>query len=291
MRRTVIFSLVCAMLAVAAAVWGFSGTGEAPKAPPISGALLLVEDDTGTYLMQLRKGLQEAVQERSGTLIVERLADHDPEKLSYSSIDAVYLLSDSPEAHLPALREKDIPVIVLGMEVRGEICVLPDEEAGGRLLGGHLAGLLSDGGLVIVGGRESSLEALRLKGVEAGLGGASYTLVSPGDLMEAGNERPAAVLTLSDEGIETALALCRQDGPPLYGFDAADIRLPLMEAGRLEGVAADDPYALGYIAGSLLDDIRGKDAKPFVRLSPRRLVTRGTMYDAANVKLMFPLLH
>ncbi len=291
MKRTVIFSLICAMLAVAAAVWGFSGTGGAPKASAISGALLLVEDDTGTYLMQLRKGLQEAVQERGGTLSVERLADHDPAKPFYGSIDAVYLLSDSPETHLPALREKGIPVIVLGMEVRGEICVLPDEEAGGRLLGGHLAGLLSDRGPVIVGGRESPLEALRLKGVEAGLGGAPYTLLSPGDLMGAGAERPDAVVTLSDEGMETALALCGQDGTPLYGFDAADTRLSLMEAGRLEGVAADDPYALGYIAGSLLSDIRGKDTKPFVRLSPRRLITRETMYDAANVKLVFPLLH
>ena len=78
MRRTVIFALICAALAAGLIIWGLGAADSERPAARIESALLLVEDDTGTYLMQLRKGLQEAVQERGGTLSVERLSDFDP---------------------------------------------------------------------------------------------------------------------------------------------------------------------------------------------------------------------
>lgn len=295
MRRTAIFALICAALAAALIIWGFSAddSSRAPAQVQVQGALLLVEDDTGTYLMQLRKGLQEAVQERGGTLSVERLADLGTadRQTSYESFSALYLLSEKPEDYLPALHGKGLPVIVLGKEVRGEVCVLPDEEAGGKALGEHAAALFPGGNVLIIGDDRNDREALRLKGIIAGLSGLSRTLFAPDALDRVRIARPDVILALSDASLDAALTLRGQDGPPLFGFDAADARLALMESGELEGIAADDPYALGYIAGNLMDDIVENDGKPFVRLSPRRLVTRKTMYDAANVKLMFPLLH
>ncbi len=293
MRRTVIFALICAALAAGLIIWGFNAEDGMRPASKIQGALLLVEDDTGTYLMQLRKGLQEAVQERGGTLSVERLSDLDPvnRKTSYENFSALYLLSEKPENYLPALHDKGLPVIVLGKEVRGEICALPDEEAGGRTLGAHAAGLFPGGSVLIIGNELEARDTLRLKGIMAGLSGLSYSILAPDALHRAGTLQPDAILALSDISLDAALALHGQDGTALFGFDAAETRLALMESGELNGIAADDPYALGYIAGSMLDDILDDDDKPFVRLSPRRLVTRENMYDAANVKLIFPLLH
>jgi len=65
----------------------------------------------------------------------------------------------------------------------------------------------------------------------------------------------------------------------------------LMEAGLLQGLVADDPYALGYLAGTLLDDLAADGLKPALHLAPMRLVTPDTLYNPENVKLMFPLLH
>ena len=284
MRRTVIFALICAALAAGLIIWGLGAADSERPAARIQSALLLVEDDTGTYLMQLRKGLQEAVQERGGTLSVERLSDFDPvnRQTSYENYSALYL---------PALHGKDIPVIVLGKEVRGEICALPDEEAGGRALGAHAAALFPGGHVLIIGNELEARDTLRLKGIMAGLSGLSSALLAPDALDRAGTLQPDAILALSDTSLDAALALRGQDSTALFGFDAAETRLALMESGELHGIAADDPYALGYIAGSMLDDILEDGGKPFVRLSPRRLVTRESMYDAANVKLIFPLLH
>ena len=91
MRRTAIFALICAALAAGLIIWGLGASDGARPAERIQGALLLVEDDTGTYLMQLRKGLQEAVQERGGTLSVERLSDFDPvnRQTSYENYSAL----------------------------------------------------------------------------------------------------------------------------------------------------------------------------------------------------------
>lgn len=293
MRRTVIFSLACAVLAIILIVWGFSAGTTAPPAAQVSGALLLVENDTGTYLMQLRKGLQEAIAERGGTLSLERLSDAEgaDRRTSTEGFNAVYLLSDHPEQHLPALRQKGLPVIVLGKELRGETCVLPDELKGGQALGEYIASLPGQGELLVVGNRGDPLESLRLKGLESAAGDLSYALVLPEELDGEALARAAFVLALSDAALDAVLPLRGREGPPLFCFDAASDRLALMEEGRLDGVSADDPYALGYIAGSLIDDMIKDSDKPFLRLSPRRLVTRDTMYEAANVKLMFPLLH
>jgi len=224
---------------------------------------------------------------------VERLADLDPvnRQVSYENYSAIYLLSQKPENYLPALHDKGLPVIVLGKEIRGEICALPDEEAGGRALGAHAAALFPGGQVLIIGNELEARDTLRLKGIMAGLAGLSSTLLDPGALDRAGTLQPDAILALSDASLDAALALRGQDSTALFGFDAAETRLALMESGELNGIAADDPYALGYIAGSMLDDILDDDDKPFVRLSPRRLVTRENIYDAANVKLIFPLLH
>lgn len=294
MKRTVIFSSVCAALALLLLVWGFSTQGTVPAGIRIMGALLLVEDDTGTYLMQLRKGLQEAVQARGGTLSVERLSDFDPGRpaAAYDGYNAIYLLSDSPGDYLPALHERGLPVIVLGKEVRGESCVLPDEQEGGRGMGSYLNGILPGGHLLIISGEpQDSREELRINGLADGLGNLPYTRLDPETLKKTRTEWASAILALSDGALDAAMKLQGESGLPVFAFDAVDTRVELMEAGRLSAVSADNPYALGYLAGGLLDEIDYRGLSPTMRLSPRQVVTRQNMYDAANVKLIFPLLH
>ena len=293
MRRAVVLALLCLFLAVFLIIWGFGNPRDIQKPSAIPRALLLVESDTGTYLMQLRKGLQEALQERNGHLSIERLDDInlDDARTFDSGLSIIYLLSERADDYIDALHKKDIPLVILGHDIRGETCVVPDEEGGGRLAGQHLEKLVPGSSLSILMDEKETVQQLRLKGLISGLGVQAFTTYSYQEINKELLDNSSAILALSQTALSRAVSLRQKDGPAIFGFDAEDSRVRLIEEGKLEGIVADDPYAMGYIAGSLLDDVRLGLFKPSLHKSPMRLMTVQTMYDAANVKLMFPLLH
>ena len=286
-------SILCVTLALFLIIWGF-GAGEKTSPPAaVPRALLLVENDTGTYLMQLRKGLQEAVQERNGQLSVERLPG--PGSEAALTIDpgltVIYLLSDQPAGYLDVLHKTGCPVVVLGQEIRGETCVIPDEEGGGRLAGEYLSQFLQNSALSIVTDNNDSLSSLRLKGLISSLGSGKYRTYAYEEFDKDKLNKSSPVAALSQQALLKVLSLRQMDGPAIYGFDGEDNRLKLMEEGSLSGIVTDNPYALGYIAGNLLNDIHLGEFKPSLHYGPMHLVTLKTLYNADNVKLMFPLLH
>ena len=294
MKRVIVLSILCVTLALFLIIWGFSA-GEDASSPPASvpHALLLVENDTGTYLMQLRKGLQEAVQERNGQLSVERLPipGTDAALIVDSGLTIIYLLCDQPEGYLDLLHKTGCPLVILGQEIRGETCVIPNQEEGGRLAGEHLSQVVENDSLCIVTDDRESSSNMRLKGLISGLGSSQYLTYSYREFDKDKLNKSSAVVALSQQALSKVLSLRQMDSPAIYGFDGEDNRLKLMEEGSLAGIVTDNPYALGYIAGSLLNDIRMGEFKPSLHYGPMTLVTAQTLYDAANVKLMFPLLH
>ena len=293
MKRVIVLSILCATLALFLIIWGFgAGKNTSPPAA-VPHALLLVENDTGTYLMQLRKGLQEAVQERNGQLSVERLPfSGTVPSLTIDPVPTViYLLSDQPSDYLESLHKTGCPLVILGQEVRGETCVIPGDEEGGRLAGEHLSKFLQNDALSIVTDEGESSSAQRLKGLISGLGRGENKVYPYQEFDKDKLNKSSAVVALSQQALLKILNLRQMDGPAIYGFDADDTRLKLMEEGSLAGIVTHNPYALGYIAGSLLDAIRLGEFKPSLHYGPMQLVTAKTLYDAGNVKLMFPLLH
>ncbi len=290
MRRVVALAWLCVLGALGLMWWGFAVSPRAPKAPAPPRALLLVEDDTGTYPMQLRKGLQEALQERGSSLRSERLGDvvtGDP--ALYQEVDLVYLLCAQPQRALSAMADAHPPVVVIGQETAGHVCVLADQEDGGWQAGLHLALTRPAKPVLLVGDELRPLQAQRLRGALRGLGDYSAQVLPLAQALQADLGDFSAVLALSGEATQ-ALADLPGAIPPLYGFDAPGEQVALLESGRLQGMVADNPYALGYLAGSMVDLARREDQTPFLRLGPMRLVTPDTLYDAENVKLMFPLL-
>ena len=168
---------------------------------------------------------------------------------------------------------------------------MPDEETGGRLAGEYLASLLAARSLSIVTDDQEPAQQARLKGLVSGLGHQLFHTYPYQEFNKDILDDSSAVLALSQQALHEVLTLRQEDGPSVYGFDAEESRLRLMEEGRLEGIVANDPYAMGYIAGSLLDDIHLGTFVPSLHLSPKHLVTAQTLYDTSHVKLMFPLLH
>ncbi len=295
MRRVVILSGVCLLLCAGLMIWGFAGTGpQQARIKPME-VLLLAADDTGSFPMQLRKGLQEAVQGLGGRLHTETLAGipRDAPDEAFLPYDAVFLLMPQPKAMLERLAGLSIPAILLGEEIRGENCVIFNEEEGARQLGLLAARQQREGSLHILANQADPVQALRLKGLMKALEGRELVLheggALPGQLYGA-----ACVLALSGDMMEQAAALKKAGELPgglsLYGFEGEEARVKLMEEGLLQAVSAGSPYAMGYTAGEMLKLLQKGELKPSVRLVALRLVTPETLYDAENVKEMFPLL-
>jgi len=295
MRRAVTLALCCALAAGLVLLWGFSRAGETTPTQAAPRTLLLVESDTGAYLMQLRKGLQGAVQQRGGTLSVERLNGLGLDGLppAPAEVDTVYLFAPRKAADVTAaLHQQGYTVMVVAQSLRGEICVLPDDLDGGRQAGEFVRELAPQG-FIIVADAGDARQALRLEGVLSALGDVSYTLLTPSQLSDISADT-VCLLVLDDTALAT-MAQRKAQGLlpgdlPLVGFGRGEEAVPLMEQGLLQGLVADDPYALGYMAGALLDSLRTGELKPSLHLAPQRLVTPDTLYDPENVKLMFPLL-
>lgn len=296
MRRAVTLALCCALAAGLVLLWGFSRAGEATPAQAAPRTLLLVENDTGAYLMQLRKGLQGAVQQRGGTLSVERLNGLGLDGLppTPAEVDTVYLFAPRKAADVTtALHQQGYTVMVVEQSLRGEICVLPDDLDGGRQAGEFVRELTPQGPVTVVADAGDARQALRLEGVLSALDDVSYTLLTPSQT--GGIDANTACLLVLDDAALATMAQRKAQGLlpgdlPLVGFGRGEAAVPLMEQGLLQGLVADDPYALGYMAGALLDSLRTGELKPSLHLVPQRLVTPDTLYDPENVKLMFPLL-
>lgn len=111
--------------------------------------------------------------------------------------------------------------------------------------------------------------------------------VTEGNALPAPGE-DACVVALT--GKETRrLAAMREAGEltaPLVGMDPGEERVQLMAEGAVDGLAVETPYALGYMAMQM-----ALSGETEACLLPYKLVVPSEMYDAKNVKLMFPLLH
>ena len=144
MKRIAILSACCLLLAVLLMVWGFAFQDRPVKAGRGGYSLLLVEEDTGSELFQISRGLREALQRQGGqSLRVERLSDHDlsaPSQL-FENATALYLLAQSPQHWLEPLRALGRPLTLLKQAPAGERAVLSDHLAAGRLVARLLAAL------------------------------------------------------------------------------------------------------------------------------------------------------
>ena len=98
----------------------------------------------------------------------------------------------------------------------------------------------------------------------------------------------AIIISQSGETADT-LAAMREAGEltaPLVGMDPGEERVQLMAEGAVDALAVETPYALGYMAMQM-----ALSGETEACLLPYKLVVPSEMYDAKNVKLMFPLLH
>jgi len=223
-------ALCCALAAGLVLLWGFSRAGETTPTQAAPRTLLLVESDTGAYLMQLRKGLQGAVQQRGGTLSVERLNGLGLDGLppAPAEVDTVYLFAPQKAADVTtALHQQGYTVMVVAQSLRGEICVLPDDLDGGRQAGEFVRELTPQGPITMVADAGDARQALRLEGVLSALSDVPYTLLTPSQLGDIIADT-ACLLVLDDTALAT---MAQRKAQGLRGGRAPDGAGPAARAG------------------------------------------------------------
>ncbi len=287
MKRTLTVALLAMMAAVLILYIGFAWR-EAPPRPDEKSLLLVTDDDTGWFFLQLREGAQAACRERNAllrTMVVP--ADTACEPLQEAQAkEGVLLFLSAPHTRQRAeecLKEKSIPYrSVFGL---GENAVRMDERAGAR----RLAGLIpANHTLAMVYAKEDETTRRRIEGAQSVLGGIAPIKVdaaapAPRELFFA-----RACIAM-DEAATTLMAEQKEEGrlPSsllLFGYDTGSRRIQDLEKGTVYAMMMAEPYSLGHSAANAL--LTGRDAP----LPMGKPVLQTDMFSSENVRLMFPLI-
>lgn len=108
-------------------------------------------------------------------------------------------------------------------------------------------------------------------------------------------EEPAinAVITFNEPAALGAAKALKEAGQTdairLIGFDSSIYQIQLMEEGTMNALIVEKPFNMGYLAvKTAIQLIDGKRAKE--QLIDPQVVTKDTMYDPENQKLLFPII-
>jgi ABC-type sugar transport system substrate-binding protein len=282
MKKSLVFSAVLVVCALLVMFFGFDAA--APSAPKDAGPMvLMVSNDTGAFLLQLRQGAQQAATEAGSTLSLEivtaeTLPSAAAKWAGRGAEAALLLLADDPllQQAQAELQAQNIPAVVIAGQGENAPGIAGDAYQSGRLLGEFAKAyervyLLGDAPQR----RQGALDML-----------AQEAVILDGSLPSPGEN--ACVLALTEAETRRLADLKAQGGlsATLAGVDPGEERVALMEQGLVAALVCQSPYAMGYAAANA-----ALSHSADVTLVPWRLVLSDEMYAAENVKLMFPLLN
>ena len=295
MKRPLTVSLLCLLGALALLFWGFNPSGSS-QPPPERRYVLLIESDTGTFLMQLRKGMQEAVALQGARLTVEIVAG-DPavqaREVAAVSPTAVLLLLTRPALMLEALAEVDIPAVVIGQTIRGQVCVISDDEDGGAAYVYRALEMAEAEQILLLTDEEDPRAVARSFGALAKASPKKIQTMSWSPEMEIPSGY--SVFLAASTRVTQWLAMAKAEGrlaaeSAVLGVDTGDSRVQDLEQGYAEALLMDNPYAMGFLAIEKAQMLAESQLIPSLHFYPSPLIDLGNMHLIENVKLVFPLL-
>lgn len=286
MKKPFFMALTALVLGVLILFVGFEQQGGAPL-PRERAVMLVTDDDTGSFFLQLKEGAQAACAEAGALLRTVVLPQGDPcPAVEAELADAVLVFLSGRAGRESAVRcveRHGLPYRVVGGD--GPFSVRMDEEGGGALLAGAIPANHTP---AVVYASDDADTMRRLKGAQSVLGGlAAIRLDTAG---EAPRELffVRACLAL-DEKATAFIAQQKKEGrlPAsllVFGCDTGASRIDDLESGTVYAMLMQEPYSLGHQAVRAM--MTGRPAPP-----PRgKVVLRKTMFSSENVRLMFPLI-
>ena len=280
MKRVMCVSMALILAALCVMLVGLRAREEsAPAAQrPV---LLLTQEDTGAYFMQLRQGILKALDEQNCTLstqIAEPAAMTDAlwGGIEYRGV-LIYIQDEALRCQaLRSARGQGVPAALIDAHEEG----VPSVEQDGAQYAALASGAAAKAERVIcLGGseplRKAAKSVLRSRWLDA-------QSVDPG-------AASCAVMALDEE---TAARLLQEKAEgqwtqPLILVNPGEGAASWLETGHVHAVVLPSPYATGYIAAS--QALWSENAQKY--RAPAFIVTPENMYDAQNVKLVFPLLY
>ncbi|MDD3411591.1 MAG: substrate-binding domain-containing protein, partial [Eubacteriales bacterium] len=254
--------------------------------------LMLTQTDTGSYLLQLRNGVEDAASELGARLTVATFSGDALSQLTAlkeNGISAV-LFYPTDDTALPSVKAAcealSLPLTLLGRAADGFAYAASGEREAGALaaqearrLGGGQAVVLDGSGRRLEGAKEAGGSIVLESGEPGTWSQAAHRLLSEGACVAALTEE--ATLAAA-EWKQSGLLTCA-----IVGMDPGPERAALLENGTLAAEVLPVPYAIGY--AGMKAACQPETAVSRQTLAPR-LITLETLYDARNVKLSFPLI-
>lgn len=288
MKRT----FISALIAVTAAVLLLVLTAPAPAPLPqgIRGRrdilLLMTDNDTGPYFLQLRQGVEAAARQMQAQFHLAVVPPADmAQSIPLINPTAALLFFENralEEEAQALLQQRRIPWRHLS---HGEIEGVHMDEAAGAY---ELARLLPmNHAPLVVQTRENDITRRRLTGIAPLFDGMPSPLTLE-DAPPLSLKFAKACLALDEESTRTLVAWKQQGRLPLslliYGWDTGESRVHDLDKGFVHAMLLPIPYALG---------VRGAESaiqNTTPALPIGRVVTKRTMLLSHNVRLVFPLL-
>lgn len=264
MKKPWLLCAVCGALAALLIVLLFSGSldGTEREKTAARQLLLLAQDETGAFYMQLKLGAKDAAARGNAYLTSAAIGG----QWTAENIDGALVLCGNDAARravLSRLAQAGVPCVVVASE-DGEYRVVEDAAA--------------------------NAAALRAR---AGADGFSHPLeIGEGTALPSALSPYDCVLAFSASAARACAArnAAGEEKWPLYCVDTGEDRAEWIESGAARAMTMPAPYAMGYIAArNALGLAAGGKAEARAAV-PARLVTLETLYAPENVKSAFPLL-
>ncbi len=306
MKRPVIIAVMCL---IASLVVMFFGFGDTKVSTPIQThtLALLTQEDTGSFLLQLRYGAEAAAAEAGDKLSIATLNRDAPasqiEELKADGVAAILLYAGDGalvQTAANACADAGLPLVLLDRTAASIPYAATDDGLAGALATQRVQSLQLRRVIYLAG--EGTVVESRLSGAQRQFGGSRITEARwdgwanaqalPSDV-EPLADKGAAVVALTGEATLAAVYMRTSGllGPncPVIGIDASPDSVALLEQGRVSALVLPAPYTMGYRGcGLAISMLTGAGAES-VLVEPR-LITLDNLYSAENVSVAFPLL-
>lgn len=286
MKKPILISIACAAMSVLLLFLGFRTT-ESPAAGVTDEFALVIQSDTGAFVMQLQKGMQQAADELDARLTVYG-SHQDAAQLADAA--GVVLWLDEPSKMAQKLKSINVPVVVVGSGLRNFVSIQGDDDNAGTQLIRYALSQSNPERVVLVLDDEDAHAVTR--------GRSAMTWARAQDARIITYYTGMALPENCDIMVTTSLRATKdlaerkkngQFAGRVVGVDTGDGRVGDLEDGLVSAMVLDSPYAMGYLALYQARTLATEGAADNV-LTSVLLATPENMYLAENVKQVFPLL-
>lgn len=288
MKKPFFFTGLCLVATILLLIWGFGRTPQITPTPQKNYALI-IDDDTGSFLMQLRKGIGAAAAEYDAQVTL--LSNDAGQPLDAYAAIMLYLADPVTwiEQHAGQV---SAPIVVIGKRVDGYSSVSTDDATTAYELLDSALRASSSETMAVLCDSEDARSAARGEAAVRWANRRGIALIDYAPGLPSMPEQLEIVVAMSSRATSALSELIRNGGFSgcVYGMDTGNNRARDIESGEVPVMLLEKPYAMGYLSMQKAADSIREEAKVEAITVSVLLADASNMYLPENVKQVFPLL-